>query len=70
MLNPMLSAANKPRRWAYLRIPRERDIKISPTRHSAGLLGAVSLRHENDRVSKNIPAADVRGLFHNLAYRD
>ena len=39
-----------------LHIPRERDKKISPTRNSTALLGAVNLRHENDRVSERIPA--------------
>jgi hypothetical protein len=58
------------RLWAHLRIPRERDTKISPMRHGAALLGAVSLTHENDRDSKNISAAHAYGLFHNLAYRD
>ena len=53
-----------------LHIPRERDKKISPTRNSTALLGAVNLRHENDRVSERIPLTHPGGLFHSLAYRD
>jgi len=53
-----------------LHIPRERDKKISPTRNSKALLGALNLRHENDRVSERIPLTHPGGLFHSLAYRD
>ena len=53
-----------------LRIPRERDKKIPPTRNSASVRNAVTLTHENDRVSQNLPATDPGGLFHSLAYRD
>jgi len=70
------AAGSKPSR-AYkrisseaLHIPRERDKKISPTLNSTALLGAVNLRHENDRVSQNIPATHAGGLFHSLAYPD
>lgn len=62
-------ARNKSRQSVYLRIPRERETKISPTRHSAALLGVVSFADENDRASQNAPAAHAHPLFHNLAYR-
>jgi hypothetical protein len=49
---------------------RERDKKISPTRNSSAVRNAVTLMHENDRVSQRIPATHAGGLFHSLAYRD
>jgi hypothetical protein len=44
-------------------IPRERDKKISPTRNSAGVRNTVTLTHENDRVSKRIPATHLVVCF-------
>src|SRR5262249_62054106 len=50
-------------------IPRERHTKISRRRNSLLVGGAINLRHENDGVSKSVPATHAHGLFHNLADR-
>src|SRR5215468_5114462 len=66
---PLLVDVCRPISNERLPIPRERNTKISRTRNSILVGGAINLRHENDRVSKSVPATHAHGLYHNLADR-